>query len=253
MWSVDGQGRGGHPPSQRELGLPLDDLTLAARLFYPSEQPRAGAVIAHGLHSSMQSAKLTRLAQALAQAGFLALMYDARGCGASPGDVRHTTISSRREEYLAAVAWLAGRYHHLPLAFLGSSLGGCAALRAAALGPPCCLVLWSTPLDLLALMRRMKAAPRPPDLPLMLADLPRHDLTSLLAVTPGILFVHGMEDEVVPMEQARWGHTLAADPKGLLLLPGADHRLSRWEDQERAIQQTLAWIEASLVSSSIAR
>lgn len=190
----------------------------------------------------MQSEKLTRLAQAMAQAGHAVLMYDARGCGASPGQVRDTTLTSRCQEFLAAVDALALLHPGLPLAYLGSSMGGCAALGAAGVRPPACLALWSTPLDLLALYRGLAARSQPPDLPLMLADLPRHDLAGLLAVTSGILFVHGMEDEVVPMEQARWGHGLAAAPKALLLLPEADHRLSRLEDQHEAVASTLAWV-----------
>ena len=53
------------------------------------------------------------------------------GCGDTPGDVLETTLTSRRDELLAAAAWLGSRWPGAPLVYLGSSLGGTAALLAA--------------------------------------------------------------------------------------------------------------------------
>jgi len=64
-----------------------------------------------------------------------------------------------------------------------------------------------------------------------------------------VLFVHGQADEVAPVDQARRGHALAQAPKQLMILPGADHRLSRLSDQERAIAASLAWLERCLKES----
>ncbi|MBI4800132.1 MAG: alpha/beta hydrolase [Desulfarculus sp.] len=222
--------------------IPHAGQPLAGRLYQPPAAPKASAVIAHGLYSSMQSQKLSRLAHALADAGYLALMFDALGCGDSPGDVRQTTLTSRRDQFLAAARFLELEAPGLPLAFMGSSLGGTAALLAGQVRPPICTVCWSTPVDLTALMRRLHRQPSPPDLPLMVEDIPRHDLGAALAHTRGLLVVHGQEDEVVPVEQARLAFDLAAPPKDLLLLPGADHRLSRLADQDQATARTLAWL-----------
>ncbi|MCA1988942.1 MAG: alpha/beta hydrolase [Desulfarculus sp.] len=230
--------------SIREVSIPLGDQRLAARLHQPDRAPRGTAVVAHGLYSSMQSAKLTRLCQALAGAGWLALQYDARGCGQSPGEVRLTTLSGRREEFLAAVAWLGDQAPGLSRAYLGSSMGGTAALLAADLEPPQALVCWSTPIDLVELMQGLARRPQPPDLPEMARDMARHDLEAVLARVSRVLFVHGEGDEVVPVGQARRAFALAGEPKDLLLLPGADHRLTRPADQDQAIARTLAWLAA---------
>lgn len=226
----------------QEVRIPHAGLELAGRLFLPAVNPRAGVVIAHGLYSSMQSEKLTRLAGALARGGYVCLMFDALGCGASPGDVRHTTLSSRRGQFLSAVAYLEQAAPDLALAYMGSSLGGTAALLAGQVRPPACTVCWSTPVDLDALMRRLNRQPAPPDLPGMVEDIPRHDLGAALAHTRGLLVVHGQEDEVVPVAQAHLAFDLAPQPKDLLLLPGADHRLSRLADQDQALARTLAWL-----------
>ncbi|MFH1033742.1 MAG: alpha/beta fold hydrolase [Pseudomonadota bacterium] len=225
-----------------DFGIPHAGRELAGRLFRPEQTPLAGVVIAHGLYSSMISQKLNRLALSLAQTGHLALMFDASGCGASPGDIRRTTLTSRRDQFLAAAQALARVVPGLPLAYMGSSLGGTAALLAARQRPPLCLACWSTPVDLTALMLRLAAQPQPPDLPEMVDDIPRHDLPAALATCSRLLVVHGQEDEVVPVEQGRLAHHLAGQPKELLVLPGADHRLSGQADQEQATARTLAWL-----------
>lgn len=230
-------------PATQAVTIPLGDVELSARLHRVAVAPRGAAVVAHGLYSSMNSAKLTRLGQALAQAGWLALQYDARGCGLTPGDVRLTTLTGRRDELLAAAAWLGRFSPGLPLAYLGSSLGGTAALLAADLEPPQALVCWSTPIDMEELMLGMARRPQPPDLPEMPRDMAYHDLDAVLARASRALFVHGDRDEVVPVSQAHRAFALVREPKDLLVLPGADHRLTRETDQDQAIARTLAWLE----------
>ncbi|MFZ5587461.1 MAG: alpha/beta hydrolase [Thermodesulfobacteriota bacterium] len=236
-------------PAASAVAIPLGGLRLAGRLHRPRSPAVGAAVVAHGLNSSMQSAKLGRLAQALAGRGWLALQYDAQGCGDSPGEVRQTSLSGRRDELLAAAAFLAELAPGLPLAYLGSSLGGSAAILAADLAPPAALVCWSTPIDWLELLARMSRRPDPPDLPALAADIPGHDFDACLARLSRVLFVHGQADEVAPVDQARRGHALAQAPKQLMILPGADHRLSRLADQDRAIAATLAWLGRCLEES----
>ena len=219
---------------------------LAGRIFQPAGAPRAAVVIAHGLYSSMQSAKLGRLAMALARAGFVCLMFDALGCGDSPGQARQTTLTSRGQQFLSAVQALEQAAPGLDLAYLGSSLGGVAALLAGQVREPLCTICWSTPVDLTALMLRLASQPDPPDLPEMAADIPRHDLFAAVSRARRLLLVHGQEDEVVPVAQAHLAYHLASQPKELLILPGADHRLSRLADQDQAMGRTLAWLERVL-------
>ncbi len=233
-------------PSRQELSLPHGQAHLAARLHLPAQPPACAVVVAHGLQSSMASEKLNRLCQALAGAGHAALIYDAAGCGASPGQHRQTTLTRRGQEYLGAADFLADRFPGLPLVFAGSSLGGSAAILAASQRTPLALLLWSTPVDLSALKNRLEKSPDPPDLPEMAADLARHDLPALLGRLAGALFVHGQQDEVVPVSQAHQGHQAARPPKDLLILPGADHRLSQIAHQDLALERSLAWIGRQL-------
>lgn len=230
-------------PAAEDLRIPHAGSYLAARLHRPQHSPLARALIAHGLFSSMESLKLTRLARSLAVAGFIALQFDHAGCGQSPGDLEQTSLTTRRDEYLAAAEYLEDLAPGLAMAYLGSSMGGSAAVLAADLKTPACLAVWSTPCDFEELYLRLRSQPDRPRLPALERDIPRHDLASILARTRRVLFVHGENDETVPARQAREAFRLALEPKDLLILPGADHRLSRDEDQELATARTLAWLK----------
>lgn len=230
------------PPAVEAIGIHHAENVLAARLHRPPKQPVAGAVIAHGLFSSMESQKLTRLASTLAGSGFLTLQFDHSGCGQSPGDISQTSLTTRRDEYLSAARYMRAAFPELALAFLGSSMGGSAAILAADIETPACLAVWSAPCDFEELYVKLCSQPDRPNLPALERDIARHDLVSILARTRCIFFVHGEEDETVPVRQAREGYRLALEPKDLLVLEGADHRLSRQEDQEKAAERTLAWL-----------
>jgi uncharacterized protein len=227
----------------KNIIIPFHDYQLAARLHFPAGKPRALALISHGLFSSKDSEKLTRLASALASAGHLALIFDHLGCGESPGDIGDTSLTSRRQEFLAGVAMLKDMEPGRPLVFLGSSFGGTVALLATELEKPICSLHWSTPWDYAALHEALDEDDERPILHAMVRDFPGHDLDALLARSSRMLLVHGDSDEVVPKGQAIRAHELTRDPKELLLLPGGDHRLSKLEDQKQAIAHSLAWIE----------
>ncbi|MGD9123739.1 MAG: alpha/beta hydrolase [Desulfarculaceae bacterium] len=235
---------------QQLVSIPYPSGDLAAATYYPAGPPQGAVVIAHGLQSSKASTKLTRLSQSLAAAGLAALRFDHSGCGQSPGDMEETTLSSRRDEFLAAMEFLASQVPGLPLVYMGSSLGGTTALLAGDIKPPACTVCWSTPTDLEALYLRLRDQAGEPGMRALARDMPAHDLSAVLARTSRVLFVHGERDEVVPAAQARRGHRLARAPKELMIIPQADHRLSKEQDQLQAMAQTLAWIEPFIKSGN---
>ena len=149
--------------------IPHGDISLAGRLYAPVH-PRAGVVIAHGLDSSMQSSKLNALAGELMKAGLAALLFDHTGCGDSPGELRRTTLSTRRDDFLAAAAELKRLAPDAPSMYCGSSMGGAAALLAAHASPPEALAVWVAPIDLDDCWHRILDGPWPPDMPDMLED-----------------------------------------------------------------------------------
>lgn len=227
----------------QEFNFAAGGLRLAGRLHRPSGRPRSLAIISHGLESSMASQKLTRLAETLAGSGHLALRFDHAGCGISPGQLSQTSLTARRDEFLAAVAALRALEPGLPLVYMGSSFGGTTALLAGDLEPPACSLHWSTPWDFEPLFGAIDDPPERPTFRELVRDVPRHDLEAVLARTQNALVIHGEHDEVVPVSQARRAFQLLREPKELLILPKADHRLSNPRDQQQAMARSLAWIE----------
>lgn len=225
------------------FNIPHAEIELAGRLHRPQGGPRALAIISHGLDSSKDSQKLTRLAAALARTGYLALRFDHAGCGDSPGNLGGASLTSRRDEFLSAVKALRALELELPLVYMGSSFGGTVAALAGDLEPPVCSLHWSTPWDFEPLYRTINDPGGRPPLREMVRDIYRHDLEAVLARTARAFLVHGELDEVVSVEQAKRAHQIMPEPKGLLVLPGADHRLSRLEDQQQAMAHSLAWVE----------
>ncbi|MCF8031582.1 MAG: alpha/beta hydrolase [Desulfarculaceae bacterium] len=229
-----------------EFNFAAGDLTLAGRLHRPSGTPRALVIISHGLESSMASSKLTRLAQVLAEAGLMAFRFDHSGCGVSPGELSRTSLTVRRDELLAAAAALRSLEPGPPQVYMGSSFGGTTALLAADLEPPLCSLHWSTPWDFEPLFNTIANPPERPPFRDLVRDVPRHDVEAVLARTGRACLVHGEQDEVVPVGQSIRALELLREPKELLVLPGADHRLSELADQEKAMQASLDWIERFL-------
>lgn len=230
------------PPAE-QITIPSPDGPLTARLHHPQTAPKAMALISHGLQSSMESVKLTSLCALLARSGYLAMQFDHLGCGLSPGRELDTTLSGRCQEFLAAADFLRQAHSGLALAYLGSSLGGSVVLAVSEQSPPACSVVWSAPTNLQELVEIMRNNPGTPAFTALARDIPNHDLPGMISRLSRVLFVHGQEDEVVPVAQARLGHELCQEPKDILILPGADHRLSRKADQELALSRTLAWLK----------
>ena len=105
--------------------------SLAARLDLPDGEPRAYALFAHCFTCSKDLPVTFRISRHLAGRGFAVLRFDFTGLGHSSGDFSETNFSSNIEDLIAAakhVATIAGE----PEILIGHSLGGAAALSAAA-------------------------------------------------------------------------------------------------------------------------
>lgn len=73
------------------------------------------------------------LCDAIAEGGFAVVAWDDRGVGLSPGDVAATTLSERKADALAVLAWMSGRDDIDPSrrAVIGLGEGGNVAVRLA--------------------------------------------------------------------------------------------------------------------------
>lgn len=230
-----------HPlPARPELGT-HDGLAYA--LFLPETEPTAGVVICHGAGSAKESHfDFARTARAR---GLAALAYDARGHGASEGELGPGMAGD-------ALAMCDLMREHAPaVALRGSSLGGFTAIMAAAASNGsvgAVVALCPAPGDLLARGLRSETLV---DFRFDLEPLERWltsvslvDAAASLGPRTALLLMHARGDESVPYTVSEELFAAAAEPKRLLLLPGGHHR-SLQHDVEMQ-NEALRFVEKAL-------
>lgn len=131
------------------------------------------------------------------------LRFNFRGVGLSQGVYDGKAES---QDVLAALAWLEDKYH-LPLILVGFSFGAGMSIAACCSGPQ----LPSGVRALAALGLPLQNGTKVYQYP----DLQHSTLPKL--------FLSGDRDQFAPVEQLRLVAASAAEPKRLVLVPGADH------------------------------
>ena len=242
-----------------------------AGLLQRGREPSSGAVVVcHCFTCSKDYKSLAWLARALAQFGFTVLRFDFAGLGDSSGDFRDTNLSTDIEDLIAATDWLERVQGERLLGLVGHSMGGAAAILAAARRPdPVPVAVLGTSGVVGGRIRRLL---HPGDFenlertgettvtihrrrfPLtveFLQDLERHDL---LRVVAGwrcpLLVVHGTDDAIVPFADAEELYAAATAPKSFLTVPAGDHLFVARRSLAPSVARVLAgWFE--LHASSI--
>ncbi len=218
--------------------------------------PQAAVVVVHGWGGN--AAMMLPLARPLHEAGFAALFIDTRCHGASDDD-RFTSLPRFAEDAEHAFAWLAAQPGIDPqrIALLGHSVGAGAVLFAASRTPQVAAVVsvaaFSHPV---AMMRRLLAAKRLPERPLGRYILDyvqktighRFDdiapLTTIARIRRPVLLVHGEDDEVVPIVEARQIYAARGDTPVELMTIAGNH--DSFADLEGHIDQLTDFLQRAL-------
>ena len=199
---------------------PFDFRGPAGRLegvwMAPESPPRAVAVLchAHPLHGGMMHFKLLyRAAKALQGLGVSVLRFNFRGVGRSEGV--HDEGRGERDDVRAALDAAAEASPGLPLVLGGFSFGSVMALRVAVDDPrPRSVVALGFPASVLK----------------------RTSFVSRVAVPR--LFVQGELDEFGDADAIRGVVEPLAEPRDLVVVPGADHFFTGQLDEvARALEQ----------------
>jgi uncharacterized protein len=163
--------------------------------------------------------------KALNAFGFPVLRFNFRGAGLSQGE--HDNARGEVEDVRAALDWLDQEFR-LPLIFAGFSFGAVVGLAAACPDP------------------RVKAAIGI-GLPVAPIDEGRsYDFSFLQACAKPILFVSGAHDQFGLRAQLEEIVASSADPKKLVLVPGADHFFAgRLREVREAIE---SWVREVVIS-----
>jgi uncharacterized protein len=232
--------------TQERHTVVLPGAELALVLHLPDASAPVPCVVAlHGLGAGKDSDKYLLLGDASTRAGLALARFDFRGCGESSGREDETTIGTRLEDARAVLALLEShpRLDHR-FGLLGSSLGGFVALHLASERAGLPVATWNTPANLEDLGDEGQHSDGI-GVPFLL-ELSSHRY----AVSPvGVarhLTIHGEADEVVPVEHGTILHARAAEPCDLVIIPGADHRLTDPGHRRDAVARSLDWLSRYL-------
>ncbi|HNS92012.1 MAG TPA: alpha/beta fold hydrolase [Thauera sp.] len=255
-----------HHTDPAALGLDFDALRIATAngrtlhaWFIPAPGASAAApalVVMHGWGGN--AALMLPLARPLHEAGFATLFVDARCHGASDDD-SFASLPRFAEDAEHAFAWLATRAGVDPrrIALFGHSVGAGAVLLAAARTPQVAAVVsvaaFSHPA---AMMRRWLAVKRIPEKPVgrYILDYVQKTIghrfddiapvATIGRIRRPVLLVHGEDDEVVPIAEARQIFAARGDTPVELLTLAGDHE--SFADLEHNMGRLVAFLRAGL-------
>jgi len=240
------------PSTARRLELSLttaDGVSLAGCLR-AVDAPRGAVVVAHGMSASMDNGAVATTADAMEQAGFAVVTYDARGHGRSAGTC---TLGELECLDVAAAVDVAGELSDA-IYLVGASMGGIAVLRYAAGATGISGVVavstpgeWELPRTARGLLAagvtrsqlgrwaarrwlgvRLSPEWRGLDPPARLASI----------VEGPLAVVHGRNDRFVPAAAAHKLFAAARGPRRLDLVRGMGHAF-----QQRAVAPIVAALE----------
>ena len=220
--------------SWRAVRLPTANGKSLFGWFIAAGERAPALVVMHGWGGNAEM--MLPLAAPLQARGFALLLIDARCHGQSDGD-SFASLPRFAEDIDAALAWLAGQpeVDAQRLGVIGHSVGAGAALLVASrrddLRAVVSLAAFAHPA---AMMRRWLASMRIPYWPFgayILAYVQRvigyrfDDIAprrSMARTTCPVLVVHGLEDDTVPVDEAREIYVARpSDAVELLLVPGS--------------------------------
>lgn len=165
------------------------------------ERPRGVAVAfahPHPLHGGTMHTKVVfQSAKALARIGCAVLRFNFRGVGASEGT--WSGGDGERDDFKAALDYLAARYPGWTLWAGGYSFGAWVALDVGSRDPRVALLIG------------------------VAVPANSYDFSALRDSPKPKVFIHGERDELCPLPAVRKLYAEACEPKELVVIDGADH------------------------------
>jgi putative redox protein len=232
--------------------------TLAARLDLPNGPHLATALFAHCFTCSKDITAARRIAARLSSMGIAVLRFDFTGLGHSEGEFENTSFTSNVDDLVAADKALAARGMP-PSLLIGHSLGGAAALKAAAMLTGIkAVVTIGAPFDPGHVTHHFAhAIPEIEDQGVAEVDLGGRPFriskgfvedisTANLKVAIGnlgaaLLVLHAPRDATVGIANASDIFMAAKHPKSFVTLDNADHLMTGAKDADYAADMIAVW------------
>jgi len=228
------------------------------------------ALLLHGFTGTkVESHRMfVKLSRTLAQKGIASLRFDFRGSGDSAGNFEDLTIRTEVADAIEAIKFL-GRHKRInsrQLAIVGFSMGGAVASYVVARERHRVkgLVLWAPVAEGTGILDNLST----PEAVVSLAQTGQTDyegnLVSMAFVRQfaemkplrevakskcPVLIVHGANDATVPLHHAEsYERTLCSPKRAVkkIIIPGADHTFKKTIWEKRVLDETVAWLTATL-------
>ncbi len=234
---------------------------LSALLDRPGDgEIRAYAVFAHCFTCNKLYKGIRNICRVLCTQGIAVLRFDFTGLGESEGDFTETVFSDNVQDIVRAARFVEDGFE-APALLIGHSLGGAAALMAAAQVPSCRAVATiaapSEPAHVLdhfpdlraEIARRGEAEIRVGGIEYRInrrfvEDLDACDLGGAIGqLDRALLILHSPSDKTVDIASAARIFSRARHPKSFVSLGQADHLLMDGRDAGYAGRMIAAWCE----------
>jgi alpha-beta hydrolase superfamily lysophospholipase len=238
--------------------LQVEGISIVGQMFLPDENAIAPVVcLCHGAPSGDPPAPgdggYPELAERFCRAGYRVFFFNFRGAGDSGGNI---DFLGWTRDLAAVVDYLAGTVAGAGLYLVGFSAGAAASIYVAAkdarvAGVAACacpahfdLFLSAGPQAVIDRYRSIGAIRDPGFPPSVeawfdgLRQITPLEHVAGLAPRP-LLLVHGSADATVPAGHAHELYQKVGDPRKLVIVEGAGHRLRR---EERVIDAILEWL-----------
>jgi dipeptidyl aminopeptidase/acylaminoacyl peptidase len=251
---------------KRNFTLKVDNLSLPGEVYF-SENPKRpcpALCLCHGIPSGQPAsngdAGYPGLAERFCEAGFITLIFNFRGAHGTEGNL---DMLGWTRDLTAAIDYLVGlkEVDRSRLCLLGSSAGAAVSVYVAAKDSRVSsLVTLACPAEFDFMTDKKRARDtidhfrsigiiRDKGFPLSVDDW----LAGFSQVAPinwidkisprPTLLIHGDQDDLVPAEHAHRLFEKARNPKKLVIITGAGHRLRL---EEKAVTTALDWLKASV-------
>lgn len=247
--------------NKKDVSFTSDNLTLYGEAYFPNtiDRTKPALIICHGISAGPYNPAergYALLAEKFCNHGFSTFIFNFRGAGRSQGNL---DLLAWTEDLKAAIGFFSSldEVKGSELALLGSSGGAAVSVYVAASDQRIsCVVTLACPANFDGIMPRSQAEAiighfrsigviRDKDFPVSVDDW----LAGFHTVSPiryihqisprPLLLIHGDKDNTIPLEHAHQLYALAREPKELVIIPGADHRLRL---EEKAVDTAINWL-----------